>query len=72
MTFPAKAVSVLLLHVYQQIITYCHKGSSFQSLQNPIAVMSIDGNLDNKSAIFASKLLFGDTAERKYLIMHRR
>ena len=34
--------------------------------------MSIDGNLDNKSAIFSLKLLFGDTAERKYLIMHKQ
>ena len=34
--------------------------------------MSIDGNLDNKSAILSLKLLFGETVERKYLIMHRR
>lgn len=67
-----KTVSTLYINVDYRIITCCHRGSFFQSLQKPIAVMSIDGNLDSKSAIFSLKLLFGETLERKYLMMHKR
>lgn len=51
---------------------YCHKCSSFQSLQNPIEVMSIEGKRANRLAIFSLKLLFGETDARKYLIIHNR
>ena len=51
---------------------YSHKSSYFQPLQNPIAVMSIEGNLSNRLATFSLKLLFGETDARKYLIIHNR
>lgn len=51
---------------------HIHKYSSFQSLQNPIAVMSIEGKQVNRLAIFSLKLLFGETDVRKYLIIHNR
>ena len=47
-----------------------HKSAFFQFLQNPIAMISIDGKSDNKSATFSLKLFLGEIDERKYRMMH--
>ena len=64
---------IIKFHILYQVVEfYFHKVSFCQSLQNPIAAISTEGNRANKLAIFSLKLLPGETNERKYRIIHNR